>query len=514
MIPYEHDEWTDFSLPENREAMKEGLSKIKSELGREFPLIIGGERIETEDKLVSVNPYRKDQVVGKVSKADKELAERAMQSALETFETWRKWPVHLRADILFKAAAIIRRRRHEFSAAMVYESGKNWLEADADTSEAVDFLEYYGRQMLELDQGKTVISRLNEKNEYFYKPMGVGFIVPPWNFPFAIMAGTTVAALVTGNTALLKPSEKSPVVAARFVEVLEEAGLPPGVLQFIPGDPKEIGDYIVDHPKLRFINFTGSRATGTRIYERAAKVHKGQKWLKRVVAEMGGKDTIIVDKDADLELAARSIVSSAFGFSGQKCSACSRAILHQDVYDHVLNRVVELTGELKIGDPADPDVDMGPVIDDIQFNRIKEYIAIGKQEGDLLTGGETDDSQGFMVQPTIIAGVEPEARIMQEEIFGPVVAVAKGKDFDELLAIANNTEYGLTGALLTRNREHIQRAREDFHVGNLYFNRGCTGSIVGLQPFGGFNMSGTDAKAGGPDYLLNFLEAKTTSEGL
>ncbi|SDX06673.1 delta-1-pyrroline-5-carboxylate dehydrogenase [Marininema mesophilum] len=514
MIPYKNDDWTDFTVSENHQDMKESLANFESELGREYPLIIGGERIFTEDKLVSINPYRKDQVVGKVSKADQELAEKAIQNAYKAFDSWRKWPAHMRADILFKSAAIIRRRRHEFSATMVFESGKNWFEADADTSEAVDFLEYYGRQMLELDQGKTVISRQDEKNRYFYQSMGVGFIVPPWNFPFAIMVGTTVSALVTGNTVVLKPSEKTPVVAARFIEVLEEAGLPEGVLQFVPGDPKVIGDYIVDHPLIRFINFTGSRATGTRIYERAAKVHPGQKWFKRVVAEMGGKDTILVDRDADLDLAARSIVTSSFGFSGQKCSACSRAVLHQDIYDEVLQRVIALTKELKVGNPADPDMDMGPVIDDIQFNRIREYIAIGKEEGELVLGGETDDSQGFMIQPTIIAGVKPDARIMLEEVFGPLLAVAKAKDFDELLEIANNTEYALTGALLTRSREHIERARHDFQVGNLYFNRGCTGSIVGVHPFGGFNMSGTDAKAGGPDYLLNFLLAKTTTENL
>ncbi|SMO49621.1 L-glutamate gamma-semialdehyde dehydrogenase [Melghirimyces algeriensis] len=514
MIPYDHNKWKDFSKEENQKAMKAALEKVKEDLGKEYPLLIDGEEVYTSRKLVSYNPADKKQVVGKVSMADKELAEKAINSAWKHFETWRKWPAESRAKILFKAAAIIRRRRFEFSAAMLYESGKNWLEADADTAEAIDFLEYYGRQMLELDKGKPVISREDEHNEYFYQPMGVGFIIPPWNFPFAIMCGTAVAALVTGNTVLLKPSEKAPVISAKFVELMREAGLPDGVLQFIPGDPKEIGDYIVDHPKIRFINFTGSRATGTRIFERAAKVQKGQKWLKRVVAEMGGKDTIIVDKDADLELAAKSIVTSAFGFSGQKCSACSRAVIHQDVYNQVLERVVEMTKELAVGDPAEHGTFMGPVIDDIQFNKIREYIEIGKQEGKLVAGGEADDSKGYFIQPTIFADVDPNARIMKEEIFGPVVAFSKAKDFEELLEIANNTDYGLTGALISRNREHLDRARRDFHVGNLYLNRGCTGSIVGLQPFGGFNMSGTDAKAGGPDYLLNFMEPKTVSEWL
>ncbi|PTX64983.1 delta-1-pyrroline-5-carboxylate dehydrogenase [Melghirimyces profundicolus] len=512
MIPYKHDQETDFSKEENRKAYREAIEQVRKEFGKEYPLLIDGEEVHTERKLSSRNPANKEEVVGKVSMADKELAERAIQSAWKHFDTWRKWPAKSRAEILFKAAAIFRRRRHEFSAAMTVEAGKNYVEADADTAEAIDFLEYYGRQMIELDKGKPVLSRPDEHNEYFYQPMGVGFIIPPWNFPFAIMCGTTVAALVTGNTVLLKPSEKAPVISAKFVEVLREAGLPDGVLQFIPGDPKEIGDYIVDHPKIRFINFTGSRATGIRIFERAAKVQKGQKWLKRVVAEMGGKDTIIVDKDADVELAAQSIVSSAFGFSGQKCSACSRAVIHQDLYDQVLQRSVELTKELKVGDPAEYGTFVGPVIDDIQFNRIKEYLEIGKQEGKLMTGGEADDSKGYFIQPTIVADVDPEARIMQEEIFGPFVAFTKAKDFEELLEIANNTEYGLTGAIISRNREHLDRARRDFHVGNLYLNRGCTGSIVGYQPFGGFNMSGTDAKAGGPDYLLNFMEAKTVSE--
>uniref|UniRef100_UPI0035B51E6E L-glutamate gamma-semialdehyde dehydrogenase n=1 Tax=Peribacillus tepidiphilus TaxID=2652445 RepID=UPI0035B51E6E len=417
-----------------------------------------------------------------------------------------------RADILFRAAAIIRRRKHEFSALLTKEAGKPWNEADADTAEAIDFLEYYARQMLKLKDGVPVESRPGEYNQYNYIPLGVGIIISPWNFPFAIMAGTTVAAIVTGNTVLLKPASTTPIIAAKFVEVMEEAGLPAGVLNFVPGSGAEVGDYLVDHPRTRFISFTGSRDVGIRIYERAAKVNEGQIWLKRVIAEMGGKDTIVVDSDADLELAAQSIVKSAFGFSGQKCSACSRAVIVEDVYDQVLARAVELTKELTVGDPTDPNTFMGPVIDNAAFKKIMEYVEIGKQEGRLMTGGEGDNSKGFFIQPTIIADVDPKARIMQEEIFGPVVAFAKAKDFDHAIEIANNTEYGLTGAVITNNRAHIEKAREDFHVGNLYFNRGCTGAIVGYQPFGGFNMSGTDSKAGGPDYLVLHMQAKTTSE--
>ncbi|MBK3496202.1 L-glutamate gamma-semialdehyde dehydrogenase [Viridibacillus sp. YIM B01967] len=514
MIPYKHEPFTDFSTEENNKAYLEALKKVEGYLGEEYPLIIGGERITTNDKIVSYNPANKEEVIGSVSKADKELAEKAMQVADETFNTWKKVKPEIRADVLFKAAAIIRRRKHEFSALLSKEAGKPWNEADADTAEAIDFLEYYGRQMLRLKDGQPVESRPGEFNRYDYIPLGVGVIISPWNFPFAIMAGTAVAAVVTGNTVLLKPASTTPVVAYKFVEILEEAGLPAGVVNYIPGSGAEVGDYLVDHPKTRFISFTGSRDVGLRIYERASKLNDGQIWLKRVIAEMGGKDTIVVDKEADLELAAQSIVKSAFGFSGQKCSACSRAVIVEDVYDEVLARVEELTKGLSVGDPTDVSNFTGPVIDAAAFKKITNYIEIGKGEGRIVAGGTADDSKGFFVNPTVIADVTPEARVMKEEIFGPVVAIAKAKDFDEALAIANNTEYGLTGAVITNNRMNQEKAREDFHVGNLYFNRGCTGAIVGYQPFGGFNMSGTDSKAGGPDYLQLHMQAKTTSETL
>ncbi|WP_020153386.1 L-glutamate gamma-semialdehyde dehydrogenase [Caldibacillus debilis] len=512
VVPFKHEPLTDFSREENRQAFLRALKKVEAELGREYDLVIGGKRIRMEEKIVSVNPANKNEVIGRVSKANRELAEQAMQAALEKFNEWRKFKPEARADILFKAAAIVRRRKHEFSALMVKEAGKSWREADADTAEAIDFMEYYGRQMLRIKDGFEVESRPGESNRFGYIPLGVGVVISPWNFPFAIMCGTTVAALVTGNTVLLKPASATPVVAAKFVEVLEEAGLPAGVLNFIPGSGAEVGDYLVDHPKTRFISFTGSKEVGVRIYERAAKVHPGQIWLKRVIAEMGGKDTIIVDKDADLELAAQSIVTSAFGFSGQKCSACSRVVALKEVYDQVLDRVVELTKELKVGDPADYGNFTGPVIDQAAFDKIMKYIEIGKKEGRLMTGGEGDSSKGFFIQPTVFADLDPKAVIMQEEIFGPVVAFCKAEDFDHALEIANNTEYGLTGAVISNNRENLEKAREEFHVGNLYFNRGCTGAIVGYQPFGGFNMSGTDSKAGGPDYLLLHMQAKTVSE--
>lgn len=512
MIPYKHEPFTDFNIEENKQAFLEALKLVEGYLGQDYPLIIGGERIMTEEKLVSFNPANKEEIIGRVSKASRELAEKAMNVADETFTTWKKVKPEQRADILFKAAAIVRRRKHEFSALLTKEAGKPWNEADADTAEAIDFMEYYGRQMLKLKDGMPVESRPGEYNRFDYIPLGVGVVISPWNFALAIMAGTTVAALVSGNTVLLKPASTTPVVAYKFIEVLEEAGMPAGVVNFIPGSGAEVGDYLVDHPRTRFISFTGSREVGSRIYERAAVVNEGQIWLKRVIAEMGGKDTIVVDKEADLELAAQSIVKSAFGFSGQKCSACSRAVILEDVYDEVVERVVELTKELTYGDPTDKSNFAGPVIDQASFNKIMSYIEIGKEEGRLVAGGTGDDSKGYFIAPTVFADVDPNARIMQEEIFGPVVGLTKAKTFTEAIEIANNTEYGLTGAVITNNRDHLEQAREDFHVGNLYFNRGCTGAIVGYQPFGGFNMSGTDSKAGGPDYLQLHMQGKTTSE--
>ncbi|MFE4895557.1 L-glutamate gamma-semialdehyde dehydrogenase [Peribacillus butanolivorans] len=511
MISYKHEPFVDFTNEENKKAYQEALQTVEGYLGQDYPLYIGAEKVTTDEKIVSYNPADKQEVIGRVSKANRDLAEKAMQEAVTAFESWKKVKPEIRADVLFKAAAIIRRRKHEFSALLTKEAGKPWNEADADTAEAIDFLEFYARQMLTLKDGVPVQSRPGEFNRYDYIPLGVGIIISPWNFPFAIMAGTAVAAIVTGNTILLKPASTTPIVAAKFVEVMHEAGLPSGVLNFVPGSGAEVGDYLVDHPKTRFISFTGSRDVGLRIYKRASEVNEGQIWLKRVIAEMGGKDTIVVDKEADLELAAQSIVKSAFGFSGQKCSACSRAVIVEDVYDQVLDRAVELTKQLTVGNPVENHF-MGPVIDQAAFDKIMSYIEIGKEEGRILTGGEGDSSKGYFVQPTIVADVNPQARLMQEEIFGPVVAFSKAKDFNEALEIANNTEYGLTGAVITTNRLNMEKAREEFHVGNLYFNRGCTGAIVGYQPFGGFNMSGTDSKAGGPDYLQLHMQAKTTSE--
>ncbi len=513
VVPYKHEPFTDFTVEENRKEFQAALELVKGELGKEYPLIINGEKIMTDDKIVSENPANREEIVGYVSKADQDHAEKAMQAADKAFKSWKKWDPAARANILFRASAMIRRRKHEFSAYLVYEAGKPWKEADADTAEAIDFLEYYARQILRLKDGFEINSREIEHNSFNYIPLGVGVTISPWNFAFAIMAGTTVGPLVAGNTILLKPATTTPVVAYKFMEVLMEAGLPNGCVNYIPGSGSVIGDYLVDHPNTRFINFTGSKDVGLRIYERAAKVQEGQIWLKRVIAEMGGKDTIVVDSSGDLDLAAEAITYSAFGFSGQKCSACSRAVIHEDVYDEVLERVVARTKELTVGPTYHDNSNfMGPVNDQAAFDKILDYIEIGKKEGKLMAGGEGDSSKGYFVQPTVFADLDPKARIMQEEIFGPVVAFTKAKDFDHALEIANNTEYGLTGAVISNNRAHLEQAREEFHVGNLYFNRGCTAAIVGYHPFGGFNMSGTDSKAGGPDYLLHFLQPKTVSD--
>jgi len=518
VVPFRNEPLTDFSIPANRDAFRQALELVQSRFGREYPIIIGGERIMTKDRIVSTNPAKPDEVVGYVARADREMADRAMATALAAFEEWSQVDPKARARILLKAAAIMRRRKHEFSATMVVEIGKNWAEADADTAEAIDFLEYYAREMYRLSEPQPLTRIPGEDNELYYIPLGVGLVIPPWNFPCAILVGMTSSSIVAGNTVILKPASITPVVAALFVEVMEEAGLPPGVLNFLPGPGGEVGDYLVGHPQTRFITFTGSKEVGLRINERAAQTAPGQKWIKRVIAEMGGKDAIVVDQEADLEEAAAGIVTSAFGFQGQKCSACSRAIVHQDVYEPLLDLVVEKTRALLQGDPRNPAVHQGPVADRAAFESILRYIEIGKGEGRLVLGGGASplakETGGYFIEPTIFADVDSRARIAQEEIFGPVLAFIKAKDFKDAIRIANDTEFGLTGSVYSRNRANLEYARHHFHVGNLYFNRKSTGALVGVHPFGGFNMSGTDSKTGGHDYLLLLTQAKAVSEKL
>ncbi len=513
MTDFRNEPFTDFSKEENAQAMRNALEKVRAELGREYPLVIGGERLTTEGKLDSFNPANRTQLVGRFNKATKELANRAVESAFEAFKTWRNTPAPERAALLFRAAEIMRERKHELSAWMIYEVAKTWAEADGDTAEAIDFCEFYAREMLRYAGEQPVYQVPGEESELEYIPLGVGAVIPPWNFPLAIMAGMTVASVVTGNTVVLKPSSDAPTIAFKFFEILEEAGLPAGVVNFMTGSGAEVGDVVVDHPKTRYVAFTGSKEVGLRINERAAKVHEGQIWIKRVVAEMGGKDAIIVADDANLDDAATGVVQSAFGFQGQKCSACSRAIIDASVYEDMVQKIVDRTAKLKLSDPTEPATNLSAVINEKAFKTINSYMEKGKSEGGrVVIGGGSDGEQGFFIEPTVIADVKPGDTIEQEEIFGPVLAVIKAKDYDDALQIANDTQYGLTGAVYSTDEEKLQRARKEFHVGNLYLNRKCTGALVGVHPFGGFNMSGTDSKAGGRDYLLLFMQAKVAAE--
>ena len=512
---FANEPFVDFSVAENARAMRSALDDVASQLGREYELIIGGRRLRTKEKIRSLNPARPAQVVGVHQKAGAEHAEDAMQSALRAFEQWGRSAVGERVSLLLNAAQIIRQRKFEFMAWLTYEVGKNWAEADADVGETIDFLEFYVREALRLAGATTPIQYPGERDELIYIPLGVGAVIPPWNFPFAIMAGMTAASIVTGNTVILKPSSDAPTIAARFMEVLEEAGLPDGVVNFCPGSGATFGSAIVEDPRTRFVAFTGSKAVGLEIHEQAAKARTGQIWIKRTILEMGGKDSILVCADADLGAAVEGVVASAFGFSGQKCSACSRAIIEAPVYDIFVERLRERVAKLTVGDPA-ANHNVGPVINKAALVSMLGYVETGKKEGRLIAGGTAPAMAegGYFLEPTIFADVAPDAALAQEEIFGPVLALIKVSSFEEGLEVANNTEYGLTGSIYSSDRVKLDRARREFHVGNLYFNRKCTGAMVGAHPFGGFNLSGTDSKAGGPDYLGLFTQAKSVAERL
>jgi len=510
-LKFKNEVYLDFSLPVNKKKMSEAIRKVESEFKKEYPLIIGKDRIVNEQKLYSYNPSKKDEVVGTCQKATAEQADRAITVANEVFKTWKNVPAKKRADYLFKAAKLLKKKRFEFNAWLVLEAGKNWAEADADTGEAIDFLNYYGMEVLRYAEKQPIVKYPGEKNEAVYIPLGVGVVIPPWNFPLAIMVGMTSAAFGAGNTVVLKPSSDAPVIAAKFMEILKEIKLPDGVVNLVTGSGAAVGDTLVAHPKTRFISFTGSKAVGLHINELASKTAPGQIWIKRIVAEMGGKDSIIVDKECNLESAVLGVVASAFGFQGQKCSACSRAIVDEKVYDKFVQLLIPKVNEMIVG-PAKENYRVGPVINSKAEQSILNYIEIGKKEGKVVCGGEKAGDDGYYIKPTVIIDVLPDARISLEEIFGPVLAVIKAKDYNHALEIANNTEYGLTGAVYTKNRKKIELAKQEFHVGNLYFNRKCTGALVGVHPFGGFNMSGTDSKAGGRDYILLFSQAKSISE--
>jgi 1-pyrroline-5-carboxylate dehydrogenase len=510
---FKNEPLTDFSKPANRKAMESALARVKKMLGKEYPIVIGGEEIYTENKFNSTNPSRPSEIVGVFQKADARLADRAVETAAAKFEEWKWVEPKKRADYLFKAVRIMRRRKHEFSAVMVYEVGKTWPEADADTAEAIDFIEFYAREMLRYAAKQPVTKISGEKNEVVYVPLGVGVIVPPWNFALAILTGMSSAAIVTGNTIVLKPSSDSPMTGWMYFDLMREVGVPAGVINFVSGPGGSFGDAIVAHPKTRFVSFTGSKEVGIHINELAAKVQPGQRWLKRVVAEMGGKDSIVIDDQTNLDAAAQATIASAFGFQGQKCSAASRAIVVEKVYDKFVELIREKASKVKVGQSDDPANYMGPVVNESSQGKILAYIEKGIQEGGrLIAGGAKAPGDGYFVPATIIADVDPKATIAQEEIFGPVLAIIKAKNFDHALEIANNTEFGLTGGVWTKNRKKIEKAKKVFHVGNFYVNRKITGAMVGVHPFGGFNMSGTDSKAGGRDYLLLMMQAKSISE--
>src|SRR5271168_2475910 len=509
---FTNEAFVDFSKAENKKAMEDALAKVAGEFGREYPMYIGGEKIYTTEKMMSTNPSRPSQVIGVFQKANADHANQAVDAAYKAFDSWKRVPAEERVEILLRASDIIRKRKFELSAWICYEVGKSWAEADADTAETIDFLEFYSREMLRFAGPQPVVAMKGEKNYLKYIPLGVGAVIPPWNFPAAIAAGMTAASLVTGNTVVLKPSEEAPAVAAKVVEIFYEAGVPRDALNFITGLGEIAGDAMVKHPKTRYIAFTGSKEVGLIISEAAAKRAPGQIWIKRAVLEMGGKDATIVDEEADLDAAVEGVAQAAFGYSGQKCSACSRAIVSEKVFDTFVDKLVERARTITVGPSDEQKNYMGPVVSATAMEGILGYIDVGKKEGKLVLGGGRAPGEGYFVQPTIIADVDAKSRIAQEEVFGPVLAVIKARDFEHALAIANDTEFGLTGAVYSRNKERIAKAEEAFFVGNLYLNRKCTGAMVGAHPFGGFNMSGTDSKTGGKDYLLHYLQAKAVAE--
>ncbi len=509
--PYTPEPYSDFTDPDAAAAYATALATVRRDLGAPAPVVIAGEAVTTARTIASVNPARPDEVIGQAGSGDASTAVRALEAAWDAFPAWAATPAERRAELVHRIGDVIAERKLELAAWMTLEAGKNFAESEADVAEAIDFCRYYAHQALALAEPVPLYGYPGETNESFLIPMGAGVAIPPWNFPVAILVGMTVGPVAAGNTVVLKPASNTPVVGSRFMDMVAEAGLPAGVINFLPGPGGEIGDTLVDHPSTRFVNFTGSKEVGLRIAQRAAAIQPGQRWLKRAYMEMGGKDAIIVDETADLAAAADGIVRSAYGFQGQKCSACSRLIAVDAVHDALLDEVVARTQALEIGSP-EANTAVGPVISAAQYTAILEEIDRGKREGRLIVGGDPVDLDGgYYLEPTIFADVDRRARLAQHEIFGPVLSVIKAADFEDALMIANDTEFGLTGGLYSQDETRIERARRDFHVGNLYINRKITGALVGIQPFGGFKMSGSNAKAGGPDYLRLFMEMKSVT---
>src|ERR1700687_5348 len=511
--PFVTELFFDFHNEENARRMRAATAKGRGQLGREYDLVIGGKHVKTTDKIKSLNPSQPSQIVGIHQKAGKEQVEPAMSAALKAFESWSRTTVEERTSLVFRVGDLLRQRKMEFMAWLVFEVSKNWAEADADVSETIDFCELYAREALRFSKTQPPVQLPGERGTLTYIPLGVGAVIPPWNFPCAIMAGMTMASLVSGNTVILKPSSDSPTIAAKFVELLEECGMPEGVVNFCPGAGASFGNAVVAHPKTRYIAFTGSREVGLDINKSAATHAPGQIWIKRTILEMGGKDAIIVDADADVDSAVEGVAQAAFGFQGQKCSACSRAIVDERIFEIFLEKLKARVEKITVGDPAE-NANMGAVINEGSMKSILDYIEVGKKDGRVITGGgpAKNAGEGYFLQPTVIADIPPQSRLEQEEVFGPLLAVIKSKKSDHSLEITNDTEFGLTVAVYTKARDKIERAKREFHVGNLYINRKCTGATVAAHPFGGFNMSGTDSKSGGPDYLYLFTQGKAVGE--
>jgi RHH-type transcriptional regulator, proline utilization regulon repressor / proline dehydrogenase / delta 1-pyrroline-5-carboxylate dehydrogenase len=512
--PYENAPLTNFALPENQEKMRAALREQRKQFGRRVPLTINGERIWIDKMFSSVNPSQPDQIVGYAAEAGIPEAERAVAAARAAFEKWRRTSFEERCQLLERAAEILERRRFELSALEVYEVGKPWVEADGDIREAIDFCTFYARQMRLIGRPRLTQNVPGEESYQHYWPRGVALVIAPWNFPMAILCGMVSAALVTGNTVIMKPSEQSVIIGAMLMEIYEEAGVPPGVLNFLNGKGSIIGAHMVDHKDVDLIAFTGSREVGLWIWESAGKTREGQRELKRVICEMGGKNAMIVDSDADLDEAIVDSIYSAFGFQGQKCSALSRLIVLEENYDRVMERLLGAAASVRVGNPEEPGIVVGPVIDEAAYRRILDYIEVGKSETTLAYQAKEVPPHGYFIPPTIFTGVKPNMRIAREEIFGPVVSVLKVRDLDEAIEVANGSDYALTGGFFSRSPANIERIKAQLEVGNVYINRPCTGAIVGRHPFGGFKMSGGGTKAGGEDYLLNFLIPRVVTENV
>jgi 1-pyrroline-5-carboxylate dehydrogenase len=510
--PFRNEDYLDFTQPAERAAMQAALRAVEAEAGREYACTIAGQPVQSSEWLTSINPAQTTQVVGRHAVATAAMVDSAVVAAQKAFAAWSAAPMMDRVALLVRLSDSLRRRRYELCAWMTLEVGKNFGEADSEFAEAIDFLEFYAACALELDQATTPIQFPGERNQLRHVPLGVVAVIPPWNFPLAILAGMTAAAIVCGNTVVLKPSPDAPTIAAKLMELMVECGLPAGVVNLLQGGA-EVGAAITSHKGIHAIAFTGSKAVGLKIHAEAAQVKEGQTWIKRTVLELGGKDGIVVMDDADLDLAAAGVAASAFGFSGQKCSACSRVIVHRAVHDAFVAKLLERVAALDARAPRE-NGGVAPVINAAAYERVLRYIEVGRAEGKLVAGGValTAPEAGFFIAPTIFDEVPPTARIAQEEVFGPLLAVTLAEDFDDAMRIANDTAYGLTGAIYSGSAEVLERARREFHVGNLYLNRKCTGAMVGAHPFGGFKLSGTDSKAGGADYLHHFTQAKSIAE--